>query len=33
MDEAISRVVLDGGVQVGKLFDVGHGHPIVNPDP
>ena len=32
MDETIGRVVLDGGVQVGKLFDVHHGHPIVNPN-
>ena len=32
MDEAIGRVVLDGGVQIGKPFDVCHGHPIVGPN-
>ena len=33
MDETIGRVILDGGVHVGKLIDVGHGHPIVKSDP
>ena len=31
MDEAIGRVILDGGVQVGKLLDVLHGYPVVHP--
>ena len=31
MDEAIGRVVVDGGVQVGKTLDVLHGHPVVHP--
>ena len=33
MNETIGGVILDGGVQVGKPFDVSHGHPIVDPDP
>ena len=32
MDEAIGRVVLNGDVQVGKPFNVHHGHPIVSPN-
>ena len=32
MDEMIGRVVVNGGVQVGKPFDVCHGHPIVDPN-
>ena len=31
MNEAIGRVVVDGGVQVGKLLDVLHGYPVVHP--
>ena len=31
MDKAIGRVVVDGGVQVGKLLDVLHGYPVVHP--
>ena len=30
MDKAIGRVIINGGVQVGKPFDVRHVHPIVN---
>ena len=32
MDKVIGGVIGNGGVQVGKLLDVRHGHPIVNPD-
>ena len=32
MDETIGRVVIDGGVQVGKPLNVHHVHPIVDPD-
>ena len=32
MDKVIGGVVGDGGVQVGKPFDVWHGHPIVDPN-
>ena len=31
MDKAIGRVVVDGGVQVGKLHNVLHGYPVVHP--
>ena len=33
MDETIGRVVINGGVQVGKLLNVQHGNPIVDPNP
>ena len=32
MDKTIGRVVLNGGVQVGKSLDVQHGDPIVDPN-
>ena len=32
MDEMIGRVVGNGGVQVGKPLDIGHGHLVVDPD-
>ena len=32
MNETIGRVVIDGGVQVGKPLDVHHGHLIVDPN-
>ena len=32
MDKAIGRVVINGGVQVGKPLDVQHGHLIVDPN-
>ena len=31
MDKAVGRVVINGGVQVGKSLDVQHGHPVVHP--
>ena len=31
MDETIGRVILNGGVQVGKSLDVLHGYPVVHP--
>ena len=32
MDKAIGRVIIDGGVQVGKSLDVQHSHPVVHPN-
>ena len=31
MHEAIGRVVVDGGVQVGESLDVLQGYPVVHP--
>ena len=31
MNEAIGRVIFDGGVQIGKTLDVLHGYPVVHP--
>ena len=31
MDKVIGRVVLDGGVQVGKTLNVLQGYPVVHP--
>ena len=31
MHEAIGRVVVDGGVQIGKSLDVLQGYPVVHP--
>ena len=30
VNEAIGRVVVDGGVQVGKSLDILQGHPVVH---
>ena len=32
MDKTIGGTIRDGGVQIGKLLDIWHNHPIVNPD-
>ena len=31
VNEAIGRVVVDSGVQVGKLLDILQGYPVVHP--
>ena len=31
MDEAVGRVVVDGGIQVGKTLDILYGYPVVHP--
>ena len=31
MNEAIGRIVVNGGVQVGKSLDIRQGYPVVHP--
>ena len=31
MDKAVGGVIVNGGVQVGKLIDILYGHPVVHP--